>query len=57
MKHESGGVEDSESVFFIEQDGAFDLKPVEPSTKTKENQGRFRSVGIIGGCSMHPPHH
>lgn len=33
MKHESGGVEDSESIFFIEQDGAFDLKPVEPSTK------------------------
>jgi quercetin dioxygenase-like cupin family protein len=33
MKHESSGVEDSESIFFIEQDGAFDLKPDEPSTK------------------------
>ncbi len=30
MKHESGGVDDSESIFFIEQDGTFDLKPVEP---------------------------
>jgi quercetin dioxygenase-like cupin family protein len=30
MKHESGGVEDSESIFFIEQDGKFDMKPVEP---------------------------
>jgi quercetin dioxygenase-like cupin family protein len=29
-KHESGGVDESESIFFIEQPGMFDLKPVEP---------------------------
>ena len=28
MKHESGGVEDSESIFFIEQSGKFDFIPV-----------------------------
>jgi quercetin dioxygenase-like cupin family protein len=35
MKHESGGVENSESIFFIEQDGAFDLKPVDPPKGNK----------------------
>ena len=28
-KHESGGVDDSESIFFIEQPGTFDIVPVE----------------------------
>ena len=28
-RHESGGVEDSESIFLIQQPGKFDLKPVE----------------------------
>jgi len=35
LKHESGGVEDSESIFFIEQSGTFDLKPVEPPKEKK----------------------
>jgi len=35
VKHESGGVEDSESIFFIEQSGKFDLKPVEPPNEKK----------------------
>ena len=35
VKHESGGVTDSESMFFIEQDGAFDLKPVDVSKEKK----------------------
>ena len=34
-KHESGGVADSETIFFIEQPGAFDLKPVEPPMEKK----------------------
>jgi quercetin dioxygenase-like cupin family protein len=34
-KHESGGVDDSETIFFIEQPGTFDLKLVE-STKEKK---------------------
>ena len=34
-KHVSGGVDDSESIFFIEQPGKFDLKPVEPPKKKK----------------------
>jgi hypothetical protein len=34
-KHESGGVEDSESVFFIEQPGPFDLKVVEAASEKK----------------------
>jgi quercetin dioxygenase-like cupin family protein len=29
VQHESGGAEDSESIFFIEQAGKFDLVPVE----------------------------
>jgi quercetin dioxygenase-like cupin family protein len=29
-KHESGGVDDSETIFLIEQQGPFDLKLVEP---------------------------
>ena len=32
-KHVSGGAEDSESIFFIEQPGKFDVKPVEPPKK------------------------
>lgn len=28
LKHESGGVENSETIFFIEQPGKFDVKPV-----------------------------
>jgi len=35
VKHESGGVEDSETIFFIEQSGKFDLKPVEPPSEKK----------------------
>jgi quercetin dioxygenase-like cupin family protein len=35
VKHESGGVDDSESIFFIEQPGNFDSKPVEPSNEKK----------------------
>jgi len=35
VKHESGGVEDSESIFFIEQAGKFDLNPVGQSTAKK----------------------
>jgi quercetin dioxygenase-like cupin family protein len=35
VKHESGGVEDSESIFFIEQAGKFDLKPVESPQEKK----------------------
>jgi quercetin dioxygenase-like cupin family protein len=34
-KHVSGGVDDSESIYFIEQPGKFDLKPVEPPKKKK----------------------
>jgi hypothetical protein len=34
-KHESGGVADSESIFFIEQPGAFDIKLVELPTEKK----------------------
>jgi hypothetical protein len=30
-KHESGGIEDSESIFFSEQPGKFDFTPVEPA--------------------------
>jgi quercetin dioxygenase-like cupin family protein len=30
VKHESGGVEDSETIFFIEQSGKFDIVPVNP---------------------------
>ena len=30
QQHESGGVDDSESIFFIEQSGKFDIKLVEP---------------------------
>ena len=33
--HESGGVEDSESIFFIEQSGKFDLIPAEPPAEKK----------------------
>ena len=35
VKHESGGVEDSESIFFIEQSGKFDLNIVEPPNGKK----------------------
>ena len=35
LKHESGGVVDSETIFFIEQPGKFDLKPVESQAKKK----------------------
>ena len=35
VKHESGGVEDSESIFFIEQSGKFDLNLVEQSNEKK----------------------
>ena len=35
VKHESGGVDDSETIFFIEQPGTFDSKLVE-STKEKK---------------------
>ena len=35
VKHESGGVTDSESIFFIEQDGKFDLNPVDQSKGKK----------------------
>ena len=34
-KHESGGVDDSETIFLLEQPGKFDLKPVEPSDEKK----------------------
>lgn len=34
-KHESGGVEDSETIFLIEQPGKFDLKPVEQPKEKK----------------------
>jgi quercetin dioxygenase-like cupin family protein len=33
MKHASGGVEDAETIFFIEQPGKFDIKPVEEKKK------------------------
>jgi hypothetical protein len=33
--HESGGVADSETIFFIEQPGKFDLVPAEPSKEQK----------------------
>ena len=32
-KHESGGITNSETIFFIEQPGKFDLVPVEPTKK------------------------
>ncbi len=32
-KHESGGVDNSETIFFIQQSGKFDLIPVEPPKK------------------------
>ncbi|MBA4313523.1 MAG: hypothetical protein C0417_12940 [Chlorobiaceae bacterium] len=35
LQHESGGVEDSESIFFIEQSGKFDLNIIEPSNGKK----------------------
>jgi anti-sigma factor ChrR (cupin superfamily) len=35
MNHESGGVADAESIFFIEQSGKFDLIPVEMSKEKK----------------------
>ena len=34
-KHESGGVDDSETIFLMEQPGKFDLKPVEPPSEKK----------------------
>lgn len=34
-KHVSGGVEDSESIFFLQQPGKFDLVPVEPPSEKK----------------------
>jgi hypothetical protein len=34
-KHESGGVEDSESIFYIEQPGPFDIKMVEGASDKK----------------------
>ena len=34
-KHEAGGVEDSETIFFIEQPGAFDIKIVESPAEKK----------------------
>ena len=34
-KHESGGVADSETIFFMEQPGKFDLIPVEPPMEKK----------------------
>jgi len=34
-RHESGGVDDSETIFFIEQPGKFDLKPVDPPNEKK----------------------
>ena len=35
LKHESGGVENSETIFFIEQPGKFDVKPVGSVKKKK----------------------
>jgi quercetin dioxygenase-like cupin family protein len=35
FKHESGGVANSESMFFIEQEGKFDMKPAEPQAGKK----------------------
>jgi len=34
-KHESGGVDDSETIFFIEQPAKFDLNPIEPPKEKK----------------------
>jgi hypothetical protein len=34
-KHETAGAEDSESIFYIEQQGPFDLIPVEPTKAAK----------------------
>ncbi len=34
-RHESGGIADSETIFFTEQPGSFDLKPVNVSMKKK----------------------
>jgi quercetin dioxygenase-like cupin family protein len=34
-KHESGGVDDSETIFLIQQTGKFDLNPVEPPAEKK----------------------
>ena len=33
--HESGGMDDSESIFFVEQTGKFDLVPAEPPSEKK----------------------
>jgi quercetin dioxygenase-like cupin family protein len=35
MKHESGGVTESETIFFIEQAGKFDMVPVDASKEKK----------------------
>jgi quercetin dioxygenase-like cupin family protein len=35
VQHESGGVEDSESIFFIEQSGKFDLNIVDKLAEKK----------------------
>lgn len=35
MKHESGGIAESESIFFIEQAGKFDMVPVDGSKEKK----------------------
>jgi quercetin dioxygenase-like cupin family protein len=34
-KHESGGVEDSETIFFLEQPGKFDLNPIDSTGEKK----------------------
>jgi quercetin dioxygenase-like cupin family protein len=34
-RHISGGVDDSETIFFIEQPGKFDVKPIEPPKEKK----------------------
>ncbi len=34
-KHVSGGVDDSETIFLLEQPGKFDLKPIEPPKEKK----------------------
>jgi hypothetical protein len=35
VKHERGGVEESESIFFFGQPGKFDPNPVEPTSEKK----------------------
>jgi quercetin dioxygenase-like cupin family protein len=35
VQHESGGVDDSESIFFIEQSGKFDIVPVKTASEKK----------------------